>query len=54
MGKIKRDFVSDIDVALNTFNTENELSESQEREINKHKDIFNKRTQEDGHEDLWR
>jgi|GEM_PF-1867775 len=54
MGKIKHDFVSDIDVALNTFNQEHAPSVSQQREIDKHKDIFNKQAQDDSSEDLWR
>lgn len=54
MGKIKHDFVSDIDVALNTFNQEHAPSVSQQREIDKHKDIFNKKTHENDTDDLWK
>ncbi len=54
---IKRDFTSDIDIALKEFDSEHEPSTSQQREIDKYQAIFKKRDNpnlgNDEKEDLW-
>ena len=54
--KIDKHHLSDVDQFLNKFNAEHPLSESQKKEINKHKHIFelrNNRQPAQPVDDIW-